>query len=142
MSVNNRITLIGRVGKDPEMRRFDGGSVAVRLSVATSEKYTNKQGEKVEQTEWHTCTAWGKLAEIIEQYSFKGQQVALSGRMTYRSWQDRNGNNRLSPEIIVEEFRMLSKREQKVQAASPAAPPAPNTETPSEPTNGDDDLPF
>lgn len=124
------------------MRRFDGGSVAVRLSVATSEKYTNKQGEKVEQTEWHTCTAWGKLAEIIEQYSFKGQQVALSGRMTYRSWQDRNGNNRLSPEIIVEEFRMLSKREQKVQAASPAAPPAPNTETPSEPTNGDDDLPF
>jgi single-strand DNA-binding protein len=142
MSVNNRITLIGRVGKDPEMRRFDGGSVAVRLSVATSEKYTNKQGQKVEQTEWHTCTAWGKLAEIIEQYSFKGQQVALSGRMTYRSWQDRNGNNRLSPEIIVEEFQMLSKKKEKVQEARQEAPPAPNTETPSEPLNGDDDLPF
>lgn len=141
MSVNNRITIIGRVGQDPDMRRFDGGSVAARLSVATSEKYTNKQGQKVEDTQWHTCTAWGRLAEIIEQYSYKGQQVALSGRMTYRKWTDKSGNKRYSPEIVVEELQMLSKRED-APAARPSAPPAAENRMNNENDYGTDDLPF
>ena len=141
MSVNNRITIIGRLGQDPEMRRFDGGSVAARLSVATSEKYTNKQGQKVEDTQWHTCTAWGRLAEIIEQYSYKGQQVALSGRMTYRKWTDKSGNKRYSPEIVVEELQMLSKRED-APAARPSAPPAAETRMNNKKDYGTDDLPF
>jgi len=141
MSVNNRITIIGRVGQDPEMRRFDSGSVAARLSVATSEKYTNKQGQKVEDTQWHNCKAWGRLAEIIEQYSFKGQQVALTGRMTYQKWTDKNGNKRLSPEIVVEELQMLSKRED-APVARPSAPPASEIRTNNERNSGTDDLPF
>lgn len=113
----NRITLIGRIGQTPELRHTQSGKPVISFSLATSEKYTNQQGQKVEDTQWHNCIAWNKLAEIVDKYAFKGQQVALSGKMTYRNWTDKNGYKRVTAEVVVEEFQMLSKPEQPKPAA-------------------------
>lgn len=87
MSSLNKVQLIGRTGKDPEVRHLDSGVTVASFSLATSENYTNKQGEKVEQTEWHNIVAWGKLAEIIEKWVTKGQLLYIEGKLKTRKWE-------------------------------------------------------
>lgn len=107
--MKNKVQLIGNVGNDPEIKTLDSGRKLAHLSIATSEKYTNDKGEKVEQTEWHRVTAWGKTAEIIEKYVVKGKEVAVEGKLTHRSYDDKNGEKRYVTEVVVNEILLLSK---------------------------------
>jgi single-strand DNA-binding protein len=108
-AMKNRVQLIGNVGNDPEVRTLENGKKLAYLSVATNEKYTNDKGEKIEQTEWHRITAWGKTAEIIEKYVVKGKEVAIDGKLTHRSYDDKNGEKRYITEVVANEILLLSK---------------------------------
>lgn len=107
--MKNKVQLIGNVGNDPEIKTLENGKKVVHLSIATNDKYTNDKGEKVEQTEWHRVTAWGKTAEIIEKYVVKGKEVAVEGKLTHRSYDDKNGEKRYVTDIVVNEILLLSK---------------------------------
>ena len=104
----NKVILIGNLGKDPEVRHLENGAVVANFSIATSETYKDrKTGEKVSQTEWHNIVAWRGLAEIAERYLKKGQKVYIEGKLKTRTWQDQDGNNRYSTEIITDNLTML-----------------------------------
>lgn len=124
-----KMSLIGRMGKDPETKTLASGDVVVNFSVATSEKWTDKNGEKQESTEWFNCTAYKKLAEIIHKYLTKGSLVYLEGKMKTRSWEDKNGEKRYATDLVVSEMKMLGgKSESLGQSQEPATPP-PQRET-------------
>jgi single-strand DNA-binding protein len=108
-AMKNRVQLIGNVGNDPEIKNLDGGKKLANLTIATNESYKNDKGEKVEQTEWHRVVAWGKTAEIIEKYVTKGNQVAIEGKLSHRSYDDKNGEKRYITEVVVSELLMLGK---------------------------------
>jgi single-strand DNA-binding protein len=108
-AMKNRVQLIGNVGNDPEIKNLEGGKKLVNLTIATNESYKNDKGEKVEQTEWHRVVAWGKTAEIIEKYVTKGNQVAIEGKLSHRSYDDKNGEKRYITEVVVSELLMLGK---------------------------------
>ncbi|PXY44449.1 single-stranded DNA-binding protein [Flavobacterium hydrophilum] len=107
--MKNKVQLIGNVGNDPEIKTLENGKKLAQLSIATHDKYTNDKGEKVEQTEWHRVTAWGKTAEIIEKYVAKGKEIAVEGKLTHRSYDDKNGEKRYVTEVVVNEILLLSK---------------------------------
>ncbi len=107
-AMKNRVQLIGNVGSDPEIKTLENGRKLAHVTIATNDKYTNDKGEKVEQTEWHRVTAWGKTAEIIEKYVVKGKEVAIEGKLTHRSY-DKNGEKRYVTEVVVNEILLLSK---------------------------------
>ncbi len=107
MSSLNRVMLIGRLGKDPEIQHFDSGVVKASFSLATSEVYMNKDGQKVEQTEWHNVVMWRKLAEIAEKYLHKGKMVYIEGRLKTRSWDDKDNIKRYVTEIDASNMIML-----------------------------------
>lgn len=111
----NNIILIGRVGKEPEIRHLETNSVA-NFTLATTEKWTIK-GETQEKTEWHNIVAWKNLADIAEKYIHKGDLVYVDGKMTSRQWKDKDGNTRYSYEVVAENIRNLSGKKQ-------AEPPA------------------
>ena len=90
-ALKNRVQLIGNLGNDPEIVNLDGGSKLAKFSIATSESYKNAQGEKVEETQWHNIVAWGKTAEIVENYLAKGKQVAVDGKLVHRSYETKEG---------------------------------------------------
>ena len=106
--MKNRVQLIGHVGQEPEIKNLESGRVA-NFTIATKENYTNTKGEKVEQTEWHKVTAWGKTADIIEKYVTKGKEVAIEGKLTHRSYEDKNGEKRYITEVIVNEILLIGK---------------------------------
>ncbi|CAI2765905.1 single-stranded DNA-binding protein [Flavobacterium collinsii] len=106
-ALKNRVQLIGHVGNDPEIKTLENGRKLAYLSIATNEKYTNDKGEKVEQTEWHRVTAWGKTAEIIEKFVVKGKEVAVEGKLTHRSYDDKNGEKKFITEVVVTEILLL-----------------------------------
>lgn len=108
-TLRNRVQLIGNVGNDPEIKTLEGGKKLASLFIATNESYTNDKGEKVEQTEWHRVTAWGKTAEIIEKYVTKGKEVAIEGKLSHRSYDDKNGEKRCITEVIVSGIQMFGK---------------------------------
>ena len=108
-AMKNRVQLIGNVGNDPEIKTVENGKKLAHLTVATNDHYTNDKGEKVEQTEWHRITAWGKTAEIIEKYVVKGKEVAIEGKLTHRSYDDKNGEKKYITEVVVNEILLLSK---------------------------------
>ena len=108
-TLKNRVQLIGNVGNDPEIKNLDGGKKLANLSIATNESYTNDKGERVEQTEWHRVTAWGKTAEIIEKYVTKGKEVAIEGKLSHRSYDDKNGEKRYITEIVVSGIQLFGK---------------------------------
>ena len=108
-ALRNKVQLIGNVGNDPEIRNLEGGKKVASLTIATKDSYKNDKGEKVEQTEWHRVTAWGKTAEIIEKYVVKGKEVAVEGKLTHRSYDDKNGEKRYVTEVVVNEILLLSK---------------------------------
>lgn len=106
MSLRNKVSLIGRTGKDVEIINFEKGKLA-KVSLATSDFYTNAAGEKVEETQWHNLVANGKLADIMEKYLAKGKEIAVEGKIQYRTYDDKEGVKRYSTEIKVEELVLL-----------------------------------
>lgn len=108
-AIRNRVQLIGRVGQDPEIINLESGKKVAKFSLATNENFTNTKGEKVENTDWHNIVAWGKTAEIIEKFVNKGKEIAVDGKISTRSWEDKDGNKRYITEIICSEMLMLSK---------------------------------
>ena len=108
-ALRNKVQLIGYVGNEPEIKNFDGGKKLANLTLATNESYKNEKGEKVEETQWHRVTAWGKTAEIIEKYVTKGKEIAIEGKLTHRSYDDKNGEKRYVTEVIVNELLLLGK---------------------------------
>lgn len=107
--MKNSVQLIGHVGQEPEIKNLDAGKKLANISIATNEVYYKENGDKVEKTEWHRVTAWGKTAEIIEKYVTKGKEVAVEGKLTHRSYDDKDGNKRYITEVVVHEILLLSK---------------------------------
>ncbi len=108
-ALRNKVQLIGHVGQEPEIKNLEGGKKLATFSIATNESYTNDKGEKVEQTEWHKVAAWGKVAEIIEKYVTKGKEIAIEGRLTHRSYDDKNGEKKYLTEVVANELLLLGK---------------------------------
>ena len=106
MSIRNKVTLIGRTGKEVEIVKFENGQLA-KVSLATSEHYTNAKGEKVEDTQWHNLVCYGKTAEIMQKYVEKGKEIAVEGKIMYRSYNDKEGNKKYITEIKVDELVLL-----------------------------------
>ncbi len=135
----NRVFIIGNLGKDPEIKRFDNNGILARLAVATSESYTNREtNEKIENTQWHTIILRRGLAEVAEKYLKKGNKIFVEGRLKTRQWQDDNGNDRYTTEIIGSNMTMLGG---KKDSFSEPRNPVENTETSSN-SEKDNDLPF
>lgn len=109
----NKVTLLGRTGKDPEVRNLDNGGTVAMVSIATSETYKDKTtGEKKEKTEWHNLVFWNKLAEIVAKYIHKGDLIFVEGKMTTRKW-EKDGVTRYMTEVIVGELKMISTKKPK-----------------------------
>lgn len=152
--------LIGNLGSDPEVRYLEGGSSVARFNIATSESYTNKSGERVEQTEWHRIELWDRLAQIAEKYLRKGNSVYIEGRIRTENWTDKEGQQRSGVTIRASSMTLLGGsgagsgggESSAPAAAAPrattgSAPAAPRTPDPVPPTMAagsadDDDLPF
>ncbi len=147
----NKAILIGNLGKDPELRYLPSGQAVSTFSLATTEKWTDKAGQRQERTEWHNIVVYGKTAEIVNQYLKKGRSAYVEGRITTRSWDDRDGNKKYKTEIVANTVQFLggpggggpaqdapasqdavSEPSPEFDQASPAAGPA----------NASDDLPF
>ena len=107
----NKAILIGNLGADPEIKSLPSGGKVANFNIATSEQWTNKEGNKEERTEWHRIVAFGKLAEICGEYLSKGRKVYIEGRVQTRSWEDRDGNKRYTTEIVAGQMSMLGGRE-------------------------------
>ncbi|MFN8326487.1 MAG: single-stranded DNA-binding protein [Flavobacteriaceae bacterium] len=107
--MKNKVQLIGNVGNEPEVKTFGEGKKVANITLATNDYYINDKGEKVEQTEWHRVTAWGKVAEIIEKYVSKGKEIAIEGKLTHRSYDDKEGNKRYITEVVANDILLLGK---------------------------------
>lgn len=145
----NKVILIGNVGADPEVRYLEGGVAVANLRLATTERYRNKNGENVDQTEWHNIVLWRGLAEIVEKYVRKGMRLYIEGRIRTRSWDDQNGNKRYTTEIWADNIQMLSYKQEGDNAGSaPRSYTAPANSAPAAPAetstapDDSDDLPF
>lgn len=113
MSGVNKVILIGNLGKDPELKNFEGGNMVANFTLATTEVYRDRNGNKVDQTEWHNIAMWGKLAEIAGKILRKGAKVYIEGRIRNRSWEDREGNKKYITEIVADNFTLLGPRPQQ-----------------------------
>lgn len=109
-TLKNSVHLIGRLGMDPETSTFGENKTKVKFSLATSNYYKDKEGERVEETQWHNIVAWGNVANIADKYLKKGHEIALSGKLTYRSWDDKEGNTMYITEVVANEILMLEKK--------------------------------
>jgi single-strand DNA-binding protein len=121
MASLNKVFLIGNLGKDPEIRTTTSGLSVASFSLATSEKFKNKNGEMEERTEWHNVVLWGKLAEIAKEYLSKGKSVYIEGRLQTRNWQDRDGKDRWSTEIVGDRMQLLSPKKDNDDRGYPAS---------------------
>jgi len=156
----NRVTFIGNLGKDPEVRRLESGVAVAKFSLATNENYKDKNGEWQKSTEWHDIVCWRYLADRAENQLKKGMMVYVEGKLTHRKYQDKDGNDRYITEVVANTFRLLERRQEgsgnygsPMPTAADVPPPANNTnnvnepkvaaaEPASEPPAADDDLPF
>jgi single-strand DNA-binding protein len=109
-NLRNRVQLIGNLGINPEIINLDGGKKLAKMSIATNETYKNQKGETVKETQWHNVTAWAKQADIIEKYLIKGSEVCIEGKLSNRSYTDKDGNKRYYTEIICNEVLMLGNK--------------------------------
>lgn len=144
----NKVILVGRVGKDPEVRHLDNNASVARFSLATSESYKNKSGEKVTNTEWHNIVAWRSQADFAGNYIKKGTLLYIEGKIRTRAWDDKDGNKRYTTEIDVDNFQLLSSAQgqggvstgnQSQSASGPDFAPDGDFNAGAEAT---DDLPF
>lgn len=131
----NKVILLGNVGADPEVRALDGGKKVARIRVATTERYTDQQGNKQEQTEWHSVTLWGGLADVVDKYVHKGSQVFLEGKIRTREY-DHKGEKRYATEIIANDMKLLGRPKDANEAPQEVAP------APQAPVPPMGDLPF
>jgi single-strand DNA-binding protein len=150
----NKVILIGRLGKDPEVTYTSGGTPRARFTLATDDSYKDKAtGEQKKRTEWHTIIAWSKLAEICGEYLTKGKQIYIEGSIRSRQWEDTPGNKRTAYEIVAQRMQMLGSRADAERAESgmqerpsrepgPAASAGPSSEPSPEPEITDEDIPF
>lgn len=156
----NKVTLVGRLGSDPEIRTLESGTMVAKFSIATSENYRDRDGNWQEQTEWHEVVVWRGLAERAQEYLRKGTLIYLDGKLTHRKWQDKDGNNRRTTEVVGSYYRVMPTGSrsggnympsEEPAMASPAPPPKAATAAPpqSQPANNapvaekeEDDLPF
>jgi len=106
-TLRNKVQLIGNLGNNPEIITLESGKKLAKFSIATNESYKNAQGEKVQNTEWHNVVAWNATAEIVEKYLEKGKEIAIEGKLTSRSYEDKEGNKRYITEIVCNELLML-----------------------------------
>jgi single-strand DNA-binding protein len=142
MSGVNKVILIGNLGANPELRYTAGQQAVANLRIATTEKWTDKSGQKQEATEWHRVVVWGKQAEIVGQYLTKGRQVFVEGSIRTRQWQDQQGQKRYTTEIVARNVQMLGPRGSGGPDESGVTVPA-DESLPSEFGGGpDDDIPF
>ena len=118
----NKVLLIGNVGKDPEVRHLQGGASVATITLATSERYRDRNGEMREQTEWHTVIAWRQLADLAENYIRKGSQIYVEGRIRSRSWDDQNGQKRYVTEIQADTIQLLGRRNDNPATQQPTQP--------------------
>ena len=121
----NKVILIGHLGADPELRYTPNGTPVANFRIATTERWTNKQGERTESTEWHRIVAWGKLGEFCGQYLNKGKQIYIEGRLRTRSWEDRDGKKQWTTEIIAQRLQLLGKPEKPSEEEVPVPEEAP-----------------
>jgi len=138
----NKVILIGNLGRDPEVRHLDNGRAVANFSLATSETYKNKQGERVTTTEWHNLVLWTPLAEIAEKYLKKGNQVYIEGKLTSRSYDDKDGVTKYITEIVGRELTLLGKPPQNGENNSDPAASSEKPADPAEESKEIDDLPF
>jgi single-strand DNA-binding protein len=110
MSGINKVILVGNLGKDPEVRHLEGGAIVAKFPLATSETYKTKDGQKMDQTEWHNIVMWRGLAESAEKYLRKGTLIYLEGKIRTRSWEDKEGHKRFTTEIIADTMTMLGSK--------------------------------
>lgn len=108
-ALRNKVQLIGHVGNDPEVKTFSEGKKVANLTIATNETYKNDKGEKVEETQWHRVVAWGRTADLIEKYVTKGKEIAIEGKLTHRSYEDKNGEKRYMTEVVANEILLMGK---------------------------------
>lgn len=148
----NKVILIGNLGADPEVREMPDGTKMAKFSIATSERYTNKAGEKISNTDWHNIVLWRGTAEVAEKYLKKGDSVCIEGKLKTRSWEDENGNKKYATDVQGDSMTMLgSKKESEHSNLGYTPPPTQNnqiskenlssSESPEQ-TNSVDDLPF
>ncbi len=138
----NKVIIIGNLGQDPETRYMPSGSAVTNLRVATNESWKDKQtGEQKDRTEWHRVAMFGRLAEIAAEYLRKGSQVYIEGKLRTRKWQDKDGNDRYTTEIVADEMQMLGGRSGGDAPAMSDSPPASAAVQPSG-DDFDDDIPF
>ncbi len=140
----NKVILVGNLGADPDTRYMPSGSAVTNLSVATSESWKDKQtGEQKERTEWHKVAMFNRLAEIAAEYLRKGSQVYIEGKLRTRKWQDRDGNDRWTTEIVADEMQMLGGRGGGSAPMSSGSGPGPSSAPPAPSSDDfDDDIPF
>ena len=134
----NKVILIGNLGKDPELRYLPSGQAVTKFSLATGSKWKDKEGQWQDRTDWHNIVAFGKTAEICNEYLKKGSQVYIEGRIQTRSYDDRDGNKKWITEIIAQSMQMLGRKGEAEEEISETAEEPQTGETKSE----DDDLPF
>ncbi|MBN2226780.1 MAG: single-stranded DNA-binding protein [candidate division Zixibacteria bacterium] len=141
MASVNKVILIGNLGKDPELKYTPGGQAVANFSLATTEKWRDKDGNMQDKTEWHNIVLWGRQAEIAKEYLAKGRQVYIEGRIQTRSWDDKDGNKRYTTEIVGQRMQFLGTRDQSASPV-PAGDMPPQAPQPNDLSGEDDDLPF
>jgi len=142
----NKVMLIGNVGKDPDIRHLESGTAVANLTLATTERYKDRNGEMQEQTEWHNVVLWRGLADVTERFVRKGSQIFIEGKIRTRSWEDQSGQKRYTTEIVADNMQLLGRRSDNPANAS--ARPARNDQSSLDNGAADfspeevDDLPF
>ncbi len=148
MSGVNKVILIGNLGADPDLRHTPSGTAVSNLRLATTEVFSTREGEKNKRTEWHRVVAFGRLAEICNQYLKKGRQVYIEGRLQTREWEDKNGDKRYTTEIVATNMTMLGGRGEggggyaAEEAQSEAPADTADAPAPANAADEDSDLPF
>ncbi len=147
MSGVNKVILIGNLGANPEVRYTAGGQAVANLRIATTERWTDKSGQRQEATEWHRVVLWGKQAEVAGQYLVKGRQVYIEGRIRTRQWQDQQGQKRFSTEVVAQNMQLLGSRGDRpaeTEEVAATVPPQEHDESapPDFGRGPDDDIPF
>lgn len=143
----NKVTLLGRVGKDPIVKHFDNGGTIAEFTMATDDSYKDKQGNKVEQTDWHNVKiTFAKLAEIAERYVKKGSLLYVEGKLKTRSYDDKDGNKKYVTEVVCDSFKMLGGKDDNggvtVSDGRPINERGPSSPSENTSSSADDDLPF
>ena len=135
----NKVILIGSLGKDPEIRHMPNGNAVANVTIATSESWKDKSsGETQERTEWHRVVFFRRLAEVVGEYVKKGSKIYVEGRLQTRKWQDQNGQDRYTTEIVADQMQMLDSKQSKATPPSQKASPSQQAQEPT----FDDDIPF